>query len=46
MGLIALNESVWVVNAIELALERLNLRKFDGTGNKVFLTTYYEILDK
>ncbi|WP_334081510.1 alanine--glyoxylate aminotransferase family protein [Helicobacter typhlonius] len=46
MGLIALNESVWVVNAIELALERLNLRKFDGTGNKVFLTAYYEILDK
>ncbi|MCX2716893.1 alanine--glyoxylate aminotransferase family protein [Helicobacter sp. MIT 21-1697] len=46
MGLIPLNESVWVINAIELALERLNLRKFDGTGNKVFLTAYYDILDK
>lgn len=44
MGLIALNESVWVINAIELAMERLKLRTFNGEANKVFLSHYYDLL--
>lgn len=41
MGIIPINESLWVVNAIELALEKLGLRKFDGSANKIFLQNYY-----
>lgn len=41
MGLIPIYEAAWVVNAIELALDKLNLRKFDGRANKVFLENYY-----
>lgn len=44
MGIIPINESVWVINAIELALSKLNIRPFDGSGNRVFLESYYEIL--
>lgn len=44
MGLIPLEQSVWVVNAIELALSKLNLRAFDGSANKVFLESYYDLL--
>jgi len=36
MGLIGDFEASWVVNAIELCMDELNLRVFDGTANKVF----------
>lgn len=36
MGFIPIYESLWVVNAIELALNDLKIRKFDGTANKIF----------
>ncbi len=44
MGFIALNEISWVINAIELSLERLEVRKFDGRANQIFLQKYYEIM--
>jgi aspartate aminotransferase-like enzyme len=37
MGHIPDNEACWVVNAIELALDKLNIREFDGTANKIFI---------
>lgn len=36
MGLVEDFEATWVVNAIELAMDELNLRPFDGTASKVF----------
>lgn len=42
MGLIPVYESAWVVNAIELALDELGKRTFDGTANKIFNETYYK----
>jgi aspartate aminotransferase-like enzyme len=36
MGLIEDYEASWVVNAIELTLDKLGIRTFDGTANKVF----------
>lgn len=44
MGMIELYESVWVVNSIELALERLGVRAFDGIANATFIKTYYACL--
>ncbi|WP_104722533.1 pyridoxal-phosphate-dependent aminotransferase family protein [Helicobacter mesocricetorum] len=44
MGLIALNEIAWVVNAVELSLEILGIRKFDGRANQIFLEKYYKII--
>ncbi|PAF44825.1 alanine--glyoxylate aminotransferase family protein [Helicobacter sp. 11S02596-1] len=41
MGMIPIHEALWVVNAIELALERLGVRSFDGRANAVFLQHYY-----
>ncbi|PAF52300.1 alanine--glyoxylate aminotransferase family protein [Helicobacter sp. 13S00477-4] len=41
MGIIAINEALWVVNAIELALDKLGIRKFDGQANIVFLQNYF-----
>ena len=43
MGLIPVHESAWVVNAIELALDELGKRTFDGTANKIFNETYYKV---
>ena len=37
MGLVEDYEAIWVVNAIELALDELKIRKFDGTCNKVMV---------
>ena len=42
MGLIPVNESVWVVNAIEMALADLGRRDFDGTASKVFNENYFK----
>lgn len=36
MGLVEDFEASWVVNAVELAMDELNIRTFDGTANKVF----------
>ncbi|CAM2869863.1 pyridoxal-phosphate-dependent aminotransferase family protein [Helicobacter burdigaliensis] len=41
MGLIPLSEISWVVNAIELSLDRLGRRKFNGLANQIFLEKYY-----
>ena len=36
MGLINDYEMAWVVNAVELALDKLGRRKYNGTANKIF----------
>ena len=36
MGLINDYEMAWVVNAVELALDKLGRREYDGTANKIF----------
>lgn len=41
MGLIPVYEASWVVNAVEISLDRLKIRKFDGLANRVFLENYY-----
>lgn len=41
MGIIPVNEALWVVNAIELTLDKLGMRKFDGSANIRFLESYY-----
>ncbi|SHO81178.1 Phosphoserine aminotransferase [hydrothermal vent metagenome] len=41
MGLIPVYESIWVVNAIELTLNELNIRDYDGTASRVFNEIYY-----
>ena len=42
MGLIPVNESAWVVNAIELALGDIGRRDFDGSASRVFNETYFK----
>jgi len=42
MGLIPVHESVWVVNAIEMALADLGRRPFDGTASKTFNEVYFK----
>jgi len=37
MGLVADYEAVWAVNSIEMALDDLGIREFDGTANKIFM---------
>ncbi len=44
MGLIEPYEIVWVVNAVELALEKLGRRAFDGTASRVFNETYFKTM--
>ncbi len=41
MGLIPTYESAWVVNAVELALDKLGRRKYDGVANQTFNTTFF-----
>jgi len=36
MGLIQTYEMAWVVNAVELSLDKLGRRTYDGTANKIF----------
>jgi len=43
MGLIAPHEAVWVVNAVELALDKLKRRTFDGTASRVFNEVYFGV---
>ncbi len=44
MGLIPVYESVWVVNAVELALSELGRRPFDGTASRTFNDVYFKEL--
>jgi len=41
MGLIPVYEMAWVVNSVELALDRLGRRTYDGTANKIFNEIYF-----
>ena len=41
MGFIEDYETVWVINAIEKTLDLLNIRSFDGLGNKTFMDNYF-----
>ena len=41
MGLIKPYEMAWVVNAVEVALERLGRRKFDGTAGRIFNQIFF-----
>jgi len=42
MGLVEDYEAAWAVNAVELAMDELGLRTFDGTANNVFLSTMFK----
>jgi len=42
MGLVEDNEAAWVLNAVELALDELKIREFDGTANRVFSTNMFK----
>ncbi len=41
MGLIENYEMAWVVNAVELALDKLGQRSYDGTANRVYNETIF-----
>ncbi|GAA9357613.1 alanine--glyoxylate aminotransferase family protein [Helicobacter pylori] len=43
MGIIPVYKSAYALNALELALNDLNLREFDGVANTTFLKQYYKI---
>jgi aspartate aminotransferase-like enzyme len=42
MGLVEDYEASWAVNAVELALDDLGIRTFDGTANKVFALNMFK----
>jgi aspartate aminotransferase-like enzyme len=42
MGLVEDFEASWAVNAIELVMDELKIRTFDGTSNRVFAETFYK----
>ncbi|WP_320035817.1 alanine--glyoxylate aminotransferase family protein [Halarcobacter sp.] len=42
MGLVEDFEASWVVNAVELAMDELGLRTFDGTASKVLLENMFK----
>jgi hypothetical protein len=42
MGLVPDYEASWVVNAIEMTLEDLGIREFDGKANVIFNTNNKE----
>lgn len=42
MGLVEDFEASWAVNAVELALDELGIRPFDGTANTVFAQTMFK----
>jgi aspartate aminotransferase-like enzyme len=41
MGLIEPYEAAWVVNAVEVVLDKLGRRSFDGTAGRVFNAVYF-----
>jgi aspartate aminotransferase-like enzyme len=36
MGLIPHSDMAWVLNSIEMALHRLEIREYDGTANRIY----------
>ena len=46
MGMVPLSEISWAINAIELSLEKLNRRNFNGFANQIFLEQYYKIKNR
>jgi aspartate aminotransferase-like enzyme len=42
MGLVEDYEASWAVNSVELALDEMAIREFDGTANKVFLENMFK----
>lgn len=42
MGGIPVYKLLWLINAIELILEKLNIREFNGCSNRIFLDSYYK----
>ncbi len=42
MGIIKLYESIWVLNALELILDEIGERKYDGTASKIFSEVYFK----
>ncbi|MDR2790205.1 MAG: aminotransferase class V-fold PLP-dependent enzyme [Campylobacteraceae bacterium] len=42
MGLIAPHETAWALNAVELALDELGIRDYDGTANRVFVANFFK----
>ena len=43
MGLIPVYEAAWVVNAVELALDKMGVRKYDATATTLFNQTFYQL---
>jgi aspartate aminotransferase-like enzyme len=43
MGLIDDYAMAWVLNSIELTLDKLEIRKFDGTANLIFNKIYFDL---
>jgi len=43
MGLIPVYEMVWVVNSVELVLNKLARRKYDGTASRVFNEIFFKV---
>jgi len=41
MGLVNVYDAAWVVNAIELALEKIGCRAYDATATRLFSQNYY-----
>lgn len=43
MGLIEPHEAAWVVNCIELALDKLGRREYNATASRIFNTEFFEL---
>ena len=43
MGLIPVHEMAWVVNSVELVLDKLGRRKYDGMANRVFNEKFFKV---
>lgn len=43
MGLVQEYETAWTLNAIEIALEEIGRRPYDGTANRIFTQEFYKL---
>ncbi len=41
MGYVEVYHAAWAVESIEIAMEKLNMRKFDASASRAFATSYY-----
>ena len=41
MGYVEVYHAAWAVEAIEIAMEKLNMRKFDASASRAFAQTYF-----